>query len=59
MMANAVFSLLIAILTNIKNINDESKQILYGILRFLTGVSSNLYAVAVVLGKWLLLFISK
>ena len=51
MISNAVFSLLIAILTNLKSINDETKQILFGILRFLTGVSSNVYSVAIVLGE--------
>ena len=49
MIANAIFNLLIAILTNINNIDSQTKEVLYGILRFLTGVSSNLYSV---LGKY-------
>ena len=40
-----------AILTNLNNINLEIKLILYGVLRFLTGFTSNFYTVAVVLGK--------
>ena len=51
MITNAIVNLLVAILTNLNNLNNETKQILYGILRFFTGVSSNVYSVAVVLGK--------
>lgn len=47
---NAIINISIAIITNITAINVNTKQVLYGILRFLSGIASNVYSVAVVLG---------
>lgn len=49
---NAIFNILIAILTNLFFLNLQLKQALFGVLRFVTGVTSNFYTLAVVLGEF-------
>jgi hypothetical protein len=51
MIASAVLNILLALLVNIDwNNNQSTQQTIFGILRFFTGVASNVYAVAVVIG---------
>jgi hypothetical protein len=46
---NALFNVLTAILLNIDK--NQTTEIAYGILRLLSGISANVYVVAVVIGK--------
>jgi hypothetical protein len=49
--ANAVLNILLTILISIKSIDVGTQQILFGVIRLFCGISSNVYAVAVVLGN--------
>jgi len=45
----SLVSILSAILVNIENMNPDVRQLIFAILRFFAGVSSNVYSIAVVL----------
>lgn len=51
MIINAIFSIVMAIVTNI-DFNVNLKRILFGIVYCLSGITSNLYSTCVVLGKY-------
>jgi hypothetical protein len=52
MIASAVLNIILTILINTEwDNNERSQQLIFAILRFFTGVASNVYAVAVVIGK--------
>jgi hypothetical protein len=54
MIASAVLNVFLAILVNMDwDDNENTQQIIFGVLRFCTGVASNVYAVAVVIGRFI------
>jgi hypothetical protein len=46
---NSIFNILIAIILNLPQ--TQLTQIIYGLLRFLTGLTVNLYVIAIVIGN--------
>ena len=47
---NAILNCALAVLISMKSMDHDTQQLLFAILRFLCGLASNVYSVAVVLG---------
>ena len=51
LLGSVVFNILLEILISFDFMPNQTQQILFGVLRLLTGIASNVYAVCTVLGE--------